>query len=113
MSTGISLVTLLLPASQSIAKDFKEAQAEKEARRKALKEATGEVKSTGVDVQQVFAVPEYSVSEEARTPNVHSRQESLVLKLFSYSSPPYEITVQHIHDSFKQYIHVIFLNSHM
>lgn len=75
MFRGLASVPLvfLLPAAAQ-AKDFKEAQAEKEARKKALREAAGEIKSTGVDVDQVFAVPEYSLSEESRTPNSHSRQ---------------------------------------
>jgi hypothetical protein len=69
-----SLITLM-KSSEAEAKDLKEAQAEKEARKKALREAAGEIARSGKDVEGgVFAMPEFSVSEEARTPNMHSRQ---------------------------------------
>eukprot|EP00877_Chromochloris_zofingiensis_P002295 jgi/Chrzof1/12066/Cz06g20050.t1 len=55
------------------ATDFKDALAKKQARKAALKAAAGDIKSSGKD-QQVFKSPNYSVSEEARTPNIHTRQ---------------------------------------
>eukprot|EP00195_Chlamydomonas_chlamydogama_P016328 CAMPEP_0202898008 /NCGR_PEP_ID=MMETSP1392-20130828/6618_1 /ASSEMBLY_ACC=CAM_ASM_000868 /TAXON_ID=225041 /ORGANISM="Chlamydomonas chlamydogama, Strain SAG 11-48b" /LENGTH=127 /DNA_ID=CAMNT_0049583803 /DNA_START=56 /DNA_END=439 /DNA_ORIENTATION=- len=71
--SGLTSASTLMFAYSSVAKDIKEALAEKEARKKALREAAGGMKATGKDAQ-IFEVPEYSVSEEARTPNIHSRQ---------------------------------------
>jgi hypothetical protein len=50
---GVFTLGLLLQPSIARARDLKEAQAEKEARRKALRDAAGEIKTTGVDVDQV------------------------------------------------------------
>lgn len=48
---------------------------EKEARKAALKQAAEKMKRSGEDKSEgVFKPSEYSLSEEARTPNVHSRQ---------------------------------------
>jgi len=47
----------------------------KEARKNKLRETASGIKTTGKD-QQVFRTSDYMVSEEARTPNVHSRQVS-------------------------------------
>lgn len=70
-----SSLMALMTSEEADAKDLKEAQAEKEARKKALREAAGNIARSGKDVEGgVFPSPEYSVSEEARTPNVHSRQ---------------------------------------
>ena len=72
---SILIGTSLMAGWQAEAKDLKEAQAEREARKKALRDAAGEIARSGKDVEGgVFSTPEYSVSEEARTPNVHSRQ---------------------------------------
>ncbi|KAG1677938.1 hypothetical protein FOA52_001356 [Chlamydomonas sp. UWO 241] len=68
------MLPLLLLSQRADAKDAKEFKEEKEARKKALRDAAGDIKETGVDVPQVFDMPEYSLSEESRTPNAHSRQ---------------------------------------
>lgn len=62
----------LTPAQAALAKDLKEAQAEKEARRKKLRDAATMNKKTGRDIQ-VFDTPEYSLDEEARMPNFRMR----------------------------------------
>ena len=57
MLTSLSILTSLHlalgMAQPALAKDLKEAQAEKEARKKALRAAAGEIKTTGKDVAQV------------------------------------------------------------
>lgn len=55
------------------ARDYKDALAKKEARKARLKEAAGQIKSSGQD-QQVFKKSAYSMPEDSTTPNVHSRQ---------------------------------------
>jgi len=48
---------VLGPMQAAHAKDYEAMKAEKEARRKALREAAGEIKSTGKDVAQVTSKP--------------------------------------------------------
>lgn len=69
---GTGALVLAAPAVQ--ARDLKKALEEKEARRNALNAAAEQIKETGADTE-VFAVPEYSVPEESRTPNFHTRQD--------------------------------------
>ena len=47
----------------------------KEARKKALGKASSDMKKTGKD-EEAFQVPDYSLPEESRTPNIHTRQVS-------------------------------------
>lgn len=47
-------VASLMPMQAAHAKDFEAMKAEKEARKKALREAAGEIKSSGKDVAQVI-----------------------------------------------------------
>ncbi|KAF8058893.1 zinc finger CCCH domain-containing protein 24 [Scenedesmus sp. PABB004] len=70
LGTGL----VLLSSGSAQAKDFKEALAAKEARRAKLRGTAGDMKTSGKD-QQVFKSSDFMVSEEARTPNIHSRQE--------------------------------------
>jgi hypothetical protein len=63
----------VLTAYSAQARDFREAMKQKEARRAKLKGTAGAMKESGKD-QQIFKQSDYMVSEEARTPNVHSRQ---------------------------------------
>ena len=46
-------MSALSQLSGAYAKDYEAMKAEKEARKKALREAAGEIKSTGKDVEQV------------------------------------------------------------
>lgn len=62
-----------LAAPKAFARDYKEALARKEARKQQLKEAAGNIKSSGKD-QQVFKKSAYSMPDDAHTPNVHTRQ---------------------------------------
>ncbi|KAI8472607.1 MAG: hypothetical protein J3K34DRAFT_519642 [Monoraphidium minutum] len=64
---------LLLGVQRAQAQDYEAALAAKEARKAKLRDAAGGIKTSGKD-KQVFKDSEYMVSEEARTPNVHSRQ---------------------------------------
>eukprot|EP00878_Enallax_costatus_P000744 GHUV01000860.1.p1 GENE.GHUV01000860.1~~GHUV01000860.1.p1 ORF type:complete len:124 (+),score=36.44 GHUV01000860.1:129-500(+) len=71
---SIAALSLAAAAAGSAqARDYREALRQKEARRAKLKGTAGNIKETGKD-QQVFRSSDYMVSEEARTPNVHSRQ---------------------------------------
>eukprot|EP00798_Chlamydomonas_sp_ICE-L_P014420 gene14420-20426_t len=74
MLAALVVLPALIVPSIAKAVDPEAAKAAKEARRKALREAAGGMKSTGEDAFQIFAVPEYSLSEESRTPNSHARQ---------------------------------------
>nr|BAA78588.1 hypothetical protein [Chlamydomonas sp. HS-5] len=71
---GMTAGSVVMATGSAFAKDFNAALAEKEARRRRLRDSAGEAKETGKDQGQVFAVPEYSLGDEARTPNGHSRQ---------------------------------------
>lgn len=71
--SAVGAATLMLLSGPVMAKDFKEALAAKEARKQKLHSTAGGIKDTGKD-QQVFKDSDYMVSEEARTPNIHSRQ---------------------------------------
>jgi hypothetical protein len=57
----------------------------KEARKAKLRDTAGSMKKTGED-KQTFKDAEYSVSEEARTPNIHSRQvqSTVTMPLFRF-----------------------------
>lgn len=67
------VVGSLISVGPAQARDFKAALAEKEARKAKLRDTAGSMKKTGED-KQTFKDAEYAVSEEARTPNIHSRQ---------------------------------------
>lgn len=73
LAIGALFGSLVIQGHPADAKGYDEKLKEKEARRKALRAAASEMKSTGKD-EQIFEEPEYAVAEEARTPNVHSRQ---------------------------------------
>ncbi|KAL6762218.1 hypothetical protein V8C86DRAFT_2522636 [Haematococcus lacustris] len=81
---GLSLGSLAclsaLAPSIAAAKDLKAAQAEKEARKAALRAAAEKTKESG-RATEAFDVPEYSVSEEARTPNFRARQSEATRQL--------------------------------
>ena len=64
----------LARAAPARAADLADAQAKKEARKKALR-AAAEASARSGRGEAAFADAEYGVSEEARTPNSHSRQE--------------------------------------
>ncbi|KAF6253168.1 hypothetical protein COO60DRAFT_463145 [Scenedesmus sp. NREL 46B-D3] len=71
---GGLITGLALAATRAAnARDFKAALAEKEARKAKLRGNAESMKASGKD-QQTFKQSDYMVSEEARTPNVHSRQ---------------------------------------
>lgn len=70
----VAAPALLFVTGAAQARDYKEAKKAAEARKEKLKEAAGGMKEKGV-TQDAFQDSKYSVSEEARTPNVHSRQE--------------------------------------
>jgi len=69
---GIAALSLAVPTAR--AADLADAQAKKEARKKALR-AAAEASAKSGRGEAAFADAEYGVSEEARTPNSHSRQE--------------------------------------
>eukprot|EP00775_Hariotina_reticulata_P010638 gene10638-10796_t len=70
---GVGLLGFAASGSKAEAKNYKDALAQKEARKNKLRETASGIKTSGKD-QQVFKSSDYMVSEEARTPNVHSRQ---------------------------------------
>ncbi|WIA39580.1 hypothetical protein OEZ86_005664 [Tetradesmus obliquus] len=70
---GLATGLLLTATRAADARDYKAALAEKEARKAKLRGTAESMKSSGKD-QQTFKESDYMVSEEARTPNVHSRQ---------------------------------------
>lgn len=61
-------------ASPALAKSFEEAEAEKLARKEALRAAAAASAATGRGAA-AFADSEYQLSEESKTPNFHTRQE--------------------------------------
>eukprot|EP00892_Ulva_mutabilis_P009578 jgi/Ulvmu1/6993/UM033_0051.1 len=69
---------LVLPgmmlAGPALARDAEAAKAAAEERKRKLREAAHASAETGTD-HKVFGDSNYMVGEEARTPNVHSRQE--------------------------------------
>lgn len=72
LALGIAALSLAVPTAR--AADLADAQAKKEARKQALR-AAAEASAKSGRGEAAFADAEYGVSEEARTPNSHSRQE--------------------------------------
>jgi hypothetical protein len=72
LALGFAALSLAVPTAR--AADLADAQAKKEARKKALR-AAAEASAKSGRGEAAFADAEYGVSEEARTPNSHSRQE--------------------------------------
>lgn len=66
--------TALANADAAFAKDLKEMEAEKAARKAALR-AAAEASAKSGRGEAAFDDAAYGVSEDARTPNAHSRQE--------------------------------------
>ena len=71
---GVASFAAASAATPVLAKSFEEAEAEKLARKEAVRAAAQASAATGRSAA-AFADSEYQLSEESKTPNFHTRQE--------------------------------------